>query len=328
MSVIHKTQEPSKSEIVRIVAIYALFGVLWIYLSDTFIGFVISDPVVMSRISIYKGIVFIALTASLLYVLIDRYIKRISTERKQAEQELQSKNDELERFTYTVSHDLKSPLITILSYVGMIRKDLNAGNYLRAEGDLSRIEGAAVKMKELLGGLLELSRVGRMMDEASPIDMNRLVNDCLAQLSGSLKKKQVEVVLQPDLPATLGDPQRISSVLQNLLENAIKYMGDQTAPRIEIGTREEGRETVFFVSDNGAGIDPLHHERVFGLFNKLDGKSEGAGIGLALVKRVIEVHGGRVWVESEGVGKGSRFCFTLPAPYSRSAADTAEAERV
>ena len=328
MSVIHKTQEPSKSEVVRIVAVYALFGVLWIYLSDTFIGFVISDPAVISRISIYKGIVFIALTASLLYVLIDRYIKRISTERKQAEQELQSKNSELERFTYTVSHDLKSPLITILSYVGMIKKDLDTGNYVRAEGDLNRIEGAAVKMKELLSGLLELSRVGRMMSEASPIDMNRLVHDCLAQLRGSLEKKQVEIVLQPNLPAILGDAQRISSALQNLIENAIKYMGDQPAPRIEIGTREEGRDTVFFISDNGAGIDPRHHEKIFGLFDKLDAKSAGTGIGLALVKRVIEVHGGRVWVESEGVGKGSSFCFTLPAPYSRSGAAIAEAGNV
>jgi len=234
------------------------------------------------------------------------------TERKRAEQELQNKNTELERFTYTVSHDLKSLLITIQSYAGMIRQDLKAGNYARAESDLNRVEGAADKMTRLLNDLLALSRIGRMINEPSTNDMNRLVKECLEQLAGLLKQKQVEVVLQSELPVTRGDAERLSAVLQNLIENAIKYMGEQAQPRIEIGTRWNGTETVFFVSDNGKGIEPLHHEKVFGLFNKLDAGSEGTGVGLALVTRIIEIHGGRVWVESEGVGQGSRFCFTLP----------------
>ncbi len=233
------------------------------------------------------------------------------TERKQAEKELREKNTELESFTYTVSHDLKSPLITIQSYAGMIRQDLQAGNYARVESDLSRIEGAAGKMTCLLNDLLELSRVGRMMNEPSLIDMNRLVDNCLVMLSGSLEIKKVDIVLQSNLPSVLGDEQRLSSVMQNLIENAMKYMGDQVVPRIEIGARVEGKKTVFFVNDNGSGIDPLHHEKVFGLFNKLDTRSEGTGVGLALVKRIIEIHGGQVWVESEGVGMGSSFCLAL-----------------
>ena len=235
------------------------------------------------------------------------------TERKLAEKELQEKNAELERFTYTVSHDLKSPLITIQSYAGMIQNDLEDGKLERAQGDLKRIESAAAKMTFLINDLLELSQVGIMMNDPTPIDMNLLVIDCLAQLAGPLKQKLVEVVLQPHLPKLLGDSQRLTAVLQNLIENTIKYMGDQVTPRIEIGTREDAKETVFFVSDNGVGIDPLHHETIFGLFNKLDAKSQGTGVGLALVKRIVEVHGGRVWVESEGTGKGSTFCFTLPS---------------
>ncbi len=231
---------------------------------------------------------------------------------KEFEQELLRKNTELENFTYTVSHDLKSPLITIQSYAGMIMKDLDVGKYQRARDDIKRIEGAAGKMTDLLNDLLELSRVGRQMNEAAPINMNLLVKECLAQLAGALKRNQVEVVVEQDLPAVLGDPKRVAEVVQNLIENAIKYKGGQTAPRIDIGARQEEKGPVFFVSDNGAGIDSLHHERVFGLFNKLDTNSEGTGIGLALVKRIIEVHGGRVWVESEGMGKGSRFCFTVP----------------
>lgn len=228
-------------------------------------------------------------------------------------QELENKNRELENFTYTVSHDLKSPLITIQSYAGMIRQDIEAGRLENATGDLTRIEGAAAKMTELLDDLLELSRIGRLMNPALPIDMNRLVNEALKQLAGPIQHRQTEVVVQPELPVAWGDIIRIAEVMQNLLENAIKYMGDQTAPQIEIGVRGEGRENIFFVRDNGLGIDPLYHEKVFGLFNKLDPTSVGTGVGLALVKRIIEVHGGRVWVESEGTGRGACFCFTLPS---------------
>ena len=233
------------------------------------------------------------------------------TDRRKAEQELQDKNAELERFAYTVSHDLKSPLITIQTYAGMISKDLEAGNHKRAQDDLKRVMGAASKMTNLLVDLLELSRVGRQMNEPSQVDMNLLVKDVLLQLSGLVSERRVEVAVQADLPAVNCDRKRIAEVVQNLVENAVKYMGAQAAPRIEIGTRQDGRDTVFFVRDNGKGIDPRYQENIFGLFNKLDANSEGTGVGLALVKRIIEVHGGRVWVESEGVGKGSSFCFTL-----------------
>lgn len=238
---------------------------------------------------------------------------RFIAERKRIELELQDKNTELERFTYTVSHDLKSPLITIQSYIGMIARDMETGNYVRAKSDLARIEGAASKMTALLNDLLELSRIGRQMNAPGPVDMNRLVRDTLGQLAGVLAGKEISIVVAPDLPGIYGDERRIIEVVQNLVENAVKYMGDQPAPRIKIGVREGAKhERVFAVSDNGMGIEPSYHETVFGLFNKLDVKSEGTGIGLALVRRIVEVHGGRVWVESAGSGQGSTFCFAFP----------------
>ena len=164
-------------------------------------------------------------------------IKFLNDEVEESRKFAENKNAELERFTYTASHDLKSPLITIQSYAGMIQQDLEAGKYGRAQDDLKRIESAAEKMTFLLNDLLELSKVGIMMNDPAPIDMNLLVTDCLAQLAGPLKQKQVEVVLQQHLPKVFGDSQRLTAVLQNLIENTIKYMGDQVTPRIEIGTR-------------------------------------------------------------------------------------------
>jgi len=234
------------------------------------------------------------------------------TDRKDVEKALNEKNTELERFTYTVSHDLKSPLITIQSYAGMIDKDLEAGNVERARKDLKRIEAAAASMSELLNDLLELSRVGRQMNTPALIDMNRLVRKSLLQLDGPLKQSRMTVVVQPELPAAFGDENRISEVVQNLVENALKYGCDQEEPFLEIGARIEEPDCIYFVRDNGKGIEPSFHGSIFTIFNKLDADSPGSGVGLALVKRIIEVHNGRIWVDSAGSGHGSCFCFTLP----------------
>ena len=233
------------------------------------------------------------------------------TVRKQADDEIRQKNAELERFTYTVSHDLKSPLITIKSFSGSIKRDLASGRHDRVEMDLKRIEIAADKMAALLDDLLELSRVGHIISTAEPVAMAELVDEVLTHLAGPLNVNRVKLDIQPGLPTVLCDRQRMAEVMQNLVENAVKYMGDQPEPRIMFGMREEYDKNVFFVQDNGIGIDEKYHQNIFGLFNKLDAKSDGTGIGLALVKRIIEVQGGEVWVESEGLGKGCTFCFTF-----------------
>lgn len=232
-------------------------------------------------------------------------------ERMVREVELEAKNAELERFTYTVSHDLKSPLITIKGFAGAVLKDVESQRYNRLDSDVRRIMGAADKMTALLNDLLELSRIGRIMNTPTSIDMNALAQEVLGQLSGPISQAGVAVVLQKDLPKAWGDYPRISEVLQNLVENSIKYMGDQLYPMIEIGVRGGRDGEVFWVRDNGLGVAPQYRETIFGLFNKLDPHSEGTGIGLALARRIVEFHGGRLWVESDGVGQGSTFCFTL-----------------
>ena len=239
-------------------------------------------------------------------------VQKLNEELKQRVRELEDSNTELIQFTYTVSHDLKSPLVTINGFLGYLEQDALSGNTERLKKDTQRIQEATNKMHALLTELLELSRIGRMMNAPEDVPFEGVVKDALDIVHGQFKEHKVTVQTQPNLPIVHGDRQRLIEVLQNLLDNAAKYMGEQPNPLIEIGQQgEEDGKSIFFVKDNGIGIAPEFHERIFGLFNKLNAQSEGTGIGLALVKRIVEVHGGRIWVESEA-GKGATFYFTLP----------------
>jgi len=238
--------------------------------------------------------------------------KRVEAEREKIIKELEAKNTELERFTYTVSHDLKSPLITISGFIGLLEVDAGYGNAEKFKEDLFRINEAAGKMKRLLDELLELSRIGRIVNPPSDTSFAAIVMEAVALVAGRIKAGNVRVIVQDNLPVVSGDRPRLVEVLQNLIDNAAKFMGDQPAPTIEIGVRDEKQGPVFFVRDNGIGIESAHYEKIFGLFDKLNPHNEGTGVGSALARRILEVHGGSLWVESEGLRKGSVFCFTLP----------------
>jgi PAS domain S-box-containing protein len=245
-------------------------------------------------------------------------IARDITERKTAEiererliAELEAKNTELERFTYTVSHDLKSPLVTITGFLSYLEKDAREGKFDKFQKDLERIQQAAEKMRNLLNDLLELSRIGRIMNEPVEIPFREIVREALAAVEGQLKARGVSVEYEEDAVMIYGDRIRLTEVLQNLLDNAIKFMGDQPEPRIRIGSvMDDKNRPSFFVLDNGIGLDPQMAERIFGLFNKLDPNSQGSGVGLSIVKRIIEVHNGNIWVESQP-GKGATFYFNV-----------------
>ncbi len=238
--------------------------------------------------------------------------KGLEQERERLIQELESKNSELEQFTYTVSHDLKAPIITIKGFLGFLAKDALSGNVQRLTADIQRISDAADKMYRLLDDLLELSRIGRMMNQPTTIKLQELFQEARELLQGRLKERGVCLRVDDKLPCVYGDRQRVLQVIQNLLDNAAKFMGTQSQPCVEIGLRGyDNDKSVIYVRDNGVGIPKEYHERIFGLFNRLDPQSEGTGVGLALVKRIVEFHGGRIWVESEA-GAGSTFLFTLP----------------
>lgn len=239
--------------------------------------------------------------------------KWVEAEREKLINELEDKNGELERFTYTVSHDLKSPLITIKGFLGFLEQDSTSGNMVRLKEDIKRIGDATDKMQTLLNELLELSRIGRLANPPQYVNFKELIYEVIELLHGRLYEKNIIVDVQEELPNVYGDRRRLTEVLQNLLDNAAKFTRDDGSPRIEIGQNEfEDGKPVFYVKDNGLGIDVMHQDYIFGLFNKLDADSDGTGIGLALVKRIVEVHGGRIWVKSEA-GVGSTFFFTLPS---------------
>lgn len=235
---------------------------------------------------------------------------RAAEERERLIHKLEDQNAELERFVYTVSHDLKSPLITVKGFLGHLGKSARAGNWERFDADLARVGKAAEKMRLLLDDLLQLSRVGRVANPPRDVSVAEAAADAVQLLAGPVAARGVEVVIEPGLPAVHADPVRLTEVLVNLIGNAVKFMGDQPRPRVEVGFRPA--DGAFFVADNGIGIDPAYHARVFALFERLDPAAEGTGIGLAIVKRIVEVHGGRIWVESAGRGVGTTFCFTLP----------------
>jgi PAS domain S-box-containing protein len=248
------------------------------------------------------------------YVVFVRDISR----RKHTERELQKKNTEIEQFIYTVSHDLRSPLVTIKTFMGYLGHDISSGDSDRILKDIAFIDSAAERMKVLLDELLEISRIGRSDAIDESLTFQEIVNETLSAVAGQISTSRVDIRVGEANPGLRGDRRRLLQIWQNLLDNALKYMGDQTAPCIELGVELQQGETVFYVRDNGIGITANYHDKVFGIFEKLDRTSSGVGMGLTMVKRIVEMYGGAIRVESDGCNNGSCFLFTLPDAVAQS----------
>ena len=243
-------------------------------------------------------------------------------EREQARliHKLEAQNKELEQFAYTVSHDLKSPLITIRGFAGLLETDIQEGNREGIQSGLRQIQETSGRMQTLLEDLLKLSRIGRLVDELEEVLLHDVITDAVQQLAGPISQRGVRVRVAPELPRIVTDRSRLTEAFQNLIENSVKFMGDQSEPQIDIGARIHDGGTICYVRDNGIGVDYRNRHRVFGLFQRLDNETDGSGIGLALVQRIVDVHGGKVWMESDGIGRGSTVYIALPDVPDRSAA--------
>lgn len=241
------------------------------------------------------------------------HIVKDITKRKQAEEELRRKNEELESFVYTVSHELNRPLITMQGFVSALEADYGERLDKEAKRYLGIIRDVSGKMEVLISNLLELSRVGRVAYSKEEVNFSAVVKEAVKAFSSGIEEGGIELVVADEFPRLRCDRQRMVQVMENLLSNAIRFMGENPSPRIEIGHREEDGFHRFWVKDNGIGIDPQYHGNIFELFQCLkEAKdAEGTGVGLTIAKKIIEQHGGRIWVES-AKGRGSTFYFTLP----------------
>jgi signal transduction histidine kinase len=228
--------------------------------------------------------------------------------------ELTAKNAELESFVYTVSHDLKTPIVTIEGFIGAFREDFSENISSVSEQYLNHMSNATQKMELLINELLNYSRIGRIEETKTEFSMNLAVQEAIATLGSQIEELGITLDVQMDLPPVYADRKRIEQAMYNILSNAVKYIGkNNTDPRINIGCTEQNGEKTFWVRDNGIGIDEKYFEKIFLIFERLPSAkviAEGTGIGLAIVKRIIEHHGGRIWVTSE-LEKGSTFYFTV-----------------
>lgn len=232
------------------------------------------------------------------------------TERKKMEEALKQTVSELETFAYTAAHDLRAPLVTIESFAKALRVDLERQDTKRVEEDIKLIETGISKMHRLLRRVLEYGRTGLIAKSSEDISFREIVEESLEQVAGQLQSCGAGVSVAENFPTVRVDRVAMTQVLTNLIANSTEYRDKGKTLAIEIGHRLSDGEVVYFVRDNGMSIPPDALEKVFEPFFRGSKESQGAGLGLTIVKRIIEGHGGRVWIESEA-GKGTTVCFTL-----------------
>jgi PAS domain S-box-containing protein len=234
-------------------------------------------------------------------------------ERKQAEEELEKANEELKSFVHVVSHDLKNPIMSIQGFSHLLRRKCQEALGEKGRSYVDQIETSAHRMEVLVSDLVNLSRVGRVVATFKDVSSLGIVRKVTSHLQDRLKQSRIQLTVADNLPIAHCDEERIYQVFENLLVNSIKFMGDTEERKIQIGYEDTADLHQFYVRDSGIGIDPKHHRRIFGIFDRLNEveDNEGTGLGLSIVEKIVNNHGGKVWVKSEK-GTGATFYFSLP----------------
>ncbi len=235
------------------------------------------------------------------------------TEKKRAEEQLRKTNEELKNFVDVVSHDLKNPIVAIQGFSSRLLKKYQDKLGEKGRSYLEMINAGARRMEVLVSDLLALSSIGRVVSTFKDIPSLEIIGNVTSDLENRLRETRIELVVTDSPPTIYCDGERIYQVFENLLVNATKFMGATKAPKIEVGYEDRGNFHQFSVRDNGIGIDPKYHQKIFEVFHRLREIEDetGTGLGLAIVERIVKNHGGKVWVESEK-GQGATFYFTLP----------------
>jgi signal transduction histidine kinase len=247
---------------------------------------------------------------SLNATLEERVAERTAAADERAEA-LKRSNEELERFAYVASHDLKEPLRAVASYAQLVQQRVRGQLGQDVDLYVDHILGGASRMRGLIGDLLDYSRVGRQAPTLAPVPVEEVLAAVLTDLATIIAESEAQVTHGP-LPVVFADRGQVAQLLQNLIANAIRFRGP-AAPAVHLEAERAGERWRFSVRDNGIGIEPRHYERIFVIFQRLHGRDRpGTGIGLAICRKIVDGHGGTIWVESEP-GHGSTFYFTLPA---------------
>lgn len=242
---------------------------------------------------------------------LEERVREKTAELERSRDALMASNLELERFAHAAAHDLQAPLRSILSFSQLLREELREGRNEHAEEWLTYVIDSTRRLQTLIRDLLAYTRLDARSMALETVDMGQLFAEVVSSLATLIEGAGAEVTAG-DLPVVMANRTQMGQLLQNLIENSIKY-NRAAPPRVTVGARRQGREWEFSVADNGIGIDPKEHQRIFEMFRRLHSHAQtpGTGIGLALCQRIVQHHGGRIWVESEP-GKGSVFLFTLP----------------
>ncbi len=239
--------------------------------------------------------------------------RKLDEERlKRTMTELDRSNKELEQFAYVTSHDLREPLRMMTSFSQLLEQRYQGKLDQTADEYISFIVDGAARMQKLIDDILLFSRVTTRALPFAPVEMNKVLQDALANLRSSIEETKARVTYE-ELPVVQADPSQMAQVLQNLIGNAIKFHREEEPPAVHVSASQEGEEWIFSVKDNGIGIDPELFSRLFNLFQRLHPQNEypGTGVGLAVAKKIVQRHGGRIWVESRP-GQGSVFFFSVP----------------
>lgn len=237
--------------------------------------------------------------------------RRVAQEKvDQANKSLSLRNDEIQQFVYTVSHDLQSPLVTTRGFVGMLKEDLESGNLDELRASIARIDAASSRMEDLIGDLMQLSRAGDIRYELEQVDVEKLLNELKDgfEENGFAEKVNIE----SPMPSVVADRVRLTEVFDNLLTNAFKYGCPDDTSVVRVTSEVKDNETIFRVIDEGPGIPEEFHEKIFLPFERLQPDGEGTGIGLAIVKRIVGNFGGRIWVDTTQ-SPGTSIAFSIPA---------------
>lgn len=283
----------------------------------------------MLRIGLWSSVAGVLLLGGISTIIINlnRQLVRLNREllaaNQNLEKEVKARTQEIESFVYTVSHDLKAPVVSMQGMASLLLEDwgklfAGAAESLPGQSDkrvkryIGRIIHNANYMEELITGLLALSRIGRKQEKIVPADVKAVLEEILDLHQQRFLEKKIQVIIQPPLPLFTFEKMQLTQLFQNLITNAAKFMGDQPSPKIEIGGKELPAGVEFYVKDNGIGIDPAYHDRVFGLFQRLkEVEVEGTGVGLSIVKKIVDLAAGKIWIESKK-GEGTAFFIQFP----------------